>query len=385
MPKLLFAVHPPLSIQGGVSLLAQSLIEHFSKHFDVYLLSCDQPDAIPHHKIHSYLSGHIYSPNPQRLRYVAQNKAIAAKIKTLGIDLVHFHSGFYCWGNLIYGCSLPRHLRKVGIPSVWTMHGGLMLLEGYCDPKLPSLLKALLFVPAWLGKLNQLRNVRHEVHVSESSFSLLKKWWFPHAAKCLHFYHSRLEPKSLSDCHRSQVILNVGYVSFLKRQDLLVKAFLMIADRYPDYEVHLAGHIVPDGSKSEIDRLIASSRSGGRIRFLGDRSDANDLMRTCSIYAQCSDLEGLPLALQEAMFHCCPVIASDIPAHRELVDSPENGILFEKGNAADLAKKLDHLLSNPELRNQMGENASSSIIKRQMTKAAMLASYSALYNKVLNA
>jgi len=49
-----------------------------------------------------------------------------------------------------------------------------------------------------------------------------------------------------------------------------------------------------------------------------------------------------------------PVCASRTGGLQEIVNHMETGFLFERGDAGDLAKQLDLLLDNPELRQRMG-------------------------------
>ena len=152
-------------------MLVQVLIREFSKTHQIYLLSHDDPGFISNHEIGNFLAGHLmWAPpeGPPRLAYLSYARQIARKIEELGIGLVHFHSGFFNWGNRFFGYSLPGQLAKRGIPSVWTMHGSIMILRGHCSPKLPRAAKLLLFVSAWFGKLSQVRNTACEVLVSET-------------------------------------------------------------------------------------------------------------------------------------------------------------------------------------------------------------------------
>jgi len=385
-PRLLYAVTPALTTSGGVSVLVRSLIKHFSKNYRIYLLSNDRPDDLSRDEIYPHLTGHIeWNPPKGHLRpaYLRYTKDVAKKIKDQQIDCVHFHSGFYGWGNRFPGLSLPRHLRKLGIPCIWTTHSGLQLMVGFSNPKLPLLLKLPLFVAAWLGKCDQLRNTNCEVTVSKDVLNKLRRFWFNRSSNCLQIYHSSIEAGSPPALPRQKTILNVGYISYTKRQDLLVKAFLKIADRYADHEVLLVGNDNADGCMAEIQRMLADAPAKDRIRFLGDRDDVGALMQACAVYVHCSDVEGMPLALQEAMYYQCPVIASDIPAHRELLEFPDGGLLFERGDADQLATQLNYLLSNGYLRDQMGSKAIATVLERKMTCSAMLAGYALLYDQVL--
>lgn len=388
-PKLLYTIDPPLCITGGVSVLTQSFIKEFSKEYHIYLLSGDSPEFLASHEIGKYLTGHFkWSPpgGPPRLRYLKYADKLTSQIAAEGIDLAHFHSGIYNFGNRFWGYSLPRLLGKRGIRSLWTTHGTVPpLLKGYCGPQRGKWMKILLFPSGWLGKLNQIQNVEYEILVSQRDMLRMRHIWFPLRNKCTQIYHSTIDETHVDGMGKAgpKAILNVGYISFIKRQDLIVRAFLELSNKYPDWELYFAGHDTGDGCREVIDKMIGDSPLGHKIHFLGPRTDVGSLMQTCGIYVTASDFEGLPLAPQEAMHYGCPILASAIPAHQELLDTPGSGVLFRQNDAADLAAKLELLIEDTGLRNALGRKAKASVVGRGMTKAAMLEKHSILYQQIL--
>lgn len=67
--------------------------------------------------------------------------------------------------------------------------------------------------------------------------------------------------------------------------------------------------------------------------------------------------ENFPRTLVEAFSCGLPVIASRLGALAELVEDGKTGLLFEPGNAQDLAEKLSWAQANPQTMSQMGRNA----------------------------
>jgi glycosyltransferase involved in cell wall biosynthesis len=72
-----------------------------------------------------------------------------------------------------------------------------------------------------------------------------------------------------------------------------------------------------------------------------------------------SDLEGLSLALLDAMGAGLCVLTSDVPENVEVVEGA--GFTFQRGNPADLAERLRFLIANPAVRVAAGRAAKSRI------------------------
>jgi glycosyltransferase involved in cell wall biosynthesis len=94
------------------------------------------------------------------------------------------------------------------------------------------------------------------------------------------------------------------------------------------------------------------------FEFLGFLKGA----RLGELYGNCRVLvlpsvwyETFGLTLAEAALHAKPVVCSRIGGLPEIVDDGVTGLLFEPGNAADLAVKIRHLWDRPDLCRQMGE------------------------------
>jgi glycosyltransferase involved in cell wall biosynthesis len=95
----------------------------------------------------------------------------------------------------------------------------------------------------------------------------------------------------------------------------------------------------------------------GNFRFLGHltRHYVDAFMAKSRVIVLCSICyEGFPMVLVEAMLQGRPVIASRIGGISEIIEDNITGLLFEAGNAEDLAGKIQYLWDNPELCRKMG-------------------------------
>ncbi len=68
---------------------------------------------------------------------------------------------------------------------------------------------------------------------------------------------------------------------------------------------------------------------------------------SCKYFILPSKSEGMPQVLVEAMARGKIVIASDIPAHRDIIQNGKNGFLFKSDDSMDLARRIDYILSLP--------------------------------------
>ncbi|MBU4315434.1 glycosyltransferase family 4 protein [Patescibacteria group bacterium] len=144
----------------------------------------------------------------------------------------------------------------------------------------------------------------------------------------------------------------LGRVEKKKNIAFLIEVFEKFLEKNPGKDVKLVlGGKMGDGSNSICQR-IEGSPAKNNIVILGYVSDERmrDLMAESIAYVFPSSYEGFGLPALEAMSHCAPVIASDIPALREVCDK---AALF--ASPTDHQEWLDALdkVSNQDLRNEL--------------------------------
>lgn len=154
----------------------------------------------------------------------------------------------------------------------------------------------------------------------------------------------------------SQDIVAVGSLVETKRPLLLLSAFARIADSFPQARLILYGKGELHG---QLEREAAALKLSHRVLLSGEVRDIPERLAQAGIYVLCSDWEGMPNALMEAMAAGLPVIATDCPCGgpRSLIQDKTQGILIRCGDVTGLAGALEMLLSDPKLRRSMGEAA----------------------------
>lgn len=161
----------------------------------------------------------------------------------------------------------------------------------------------------------------------------------------------------------------IGTVSSLvdyEGLDDLLRAFALLAPKHPQLTCLIAG----DGSAAPgLKALAAELGINGRVLFPGRVSREN-----AHLYHQALDIFVVPrkdlnvtravtpLKPVEAMACRTPVVASSLPALRELVNDGDNGALAAPEDPASLAASLDRLLADPSLRNRLGANGRAQVL-----------------------
>jgi len=138
------------------------------------------------------------------------------------------------------------------------------------------------------------------------------------------------------------LLLNIGRLARQKNQQVLMGALA----RMPQAHLALAG----DGELKQF--LIQRAEELGvrnRVHFLGELDSAQIplLLAAADIFVFPSLYEAMPLALVEAMRTGIPIVASDIPANREIL--AEGGVLTQPG-PAEFALAAGALIGNVEER-----------------------------------
>lgn len=142
------------------------------------------------------------------------------------------------------------------------------------------------------------------------------------------------------------------YVAFTGRMkgEKGVDVLLAAAARLPDVPFRLCG----DGPM--LDQLMARGPANARfVNRLPQEEIAAFYQGARFLVVPSLWFEGCPAVILEAMSHGMPVIASRIGGLPEFVEDGVTGLLFEPGNADELAQKIRWLWENPDRCHQMGE------------------------------
>lgn len=173
--------------------------------------------------------------------------------------------------------------------------------------------------------------------------------------------YRRLDPAHVRDVLQRyrlgpKFFLTVGRVETKKNITLLIRAFDLFKERRGNgdpYELVIVGS--PGYGYGEIKAYIEASPYKEHIRELGyvEDGDVAALMNAATAYLFPSWFEGFGIPSLEAMSCGVPVMASDLPAHREVIGNA--GILLRPQDPHPWAKEMTALIEDPQRRQQLIE------------------------------
>lgn len=138
-----------------------------------------------------------------------------------------------------------------------------------------------------------------------------------------------------------KTILAIGRLTAQKGFDLLINAFAMIADKFPDWTLNIVGDDYGDQQMLQglIDQLQLKN-----VQILAATRQINAHYESSAFFVLSSRFEGLPMVLLEAMGYGLPIVAFNCPTGpAELVDD-SNGYLVNNGDLAELANCMEQLI-----------------------------------------
>ncbi|HUH12249.1 MAG TPA: glycosyltransferase [Longimicrobiales bacterium] len=155
-------------------------------------------------------------------------------------------------------------------------------------------------------------------------------------------------------------LLTVAALRDYKGIPVLVDACARLRDEGFAFRAEVVGE---GPMRSELERMIAEADLEEQVHLRGARPQhevaklvgRRPIFVLPSVVLADGWMEGIPVALMEAMAAGAPVIASRLSGIPELVEDGRTGLLVEPGDAADLARAIRRLAGDPALARRLGE------------------------------
>jgi len=194
---------------------------------------------------------------------------------------------------------------------------------------------------------------------------------------------------------KRNLVLFAGKLTPQKGLDTLLHAWaqLWLSERLPSPRVGRGAGgegqeraqllILGEGSQRvSLDRLAKRLGIADTVSFLGKQENILEYFKAADIFVLPSLAEGMSNSLLEAMSCGLAVIAADNAGNREVINSPDSGIIVEPQNPHQLAEALEMLLNNRELVARLGQQARC-VVKERFSLTDVVEQYEQLYKRLL--
>ncbi|MCX7641998.1 MAG: glycosyltransferase [Elusimicrobiales bacterium] len=169
--------------------------------------------------------------------------------------------------------------------------------------------------------------------------------------------------KSLGLHENDLVISHIGNFSKEKGQDITLKAAKILYEKGYDFKLIFAG--INTNSLEMIKLIEDIGVPKHKTILLGLRKDVEKILNITDISVNSSIKgEALSGAIRESLACGVCVVANNISGNNEIVVNGINGFLFEKGNYAEMAEKIENLIKNYDLRKKLSQNSTKTISEK---------------------
>lgn len=182
---------------------------------------------------------------------------------------------------------------------------------------------------------------------------------------------------------REKLVVQSGRLVGFKNQEMLLRAFIRVHERYPDYKLKLYGRDAHDGTKEKLEVLISQNNASEYISLMGASDELEKVIPQAEIYAFSSYYEGLPNALIEAMALGMPIVATDCPCGgpRTLITHEHDGLLIPVNDENAMVENICRLIEDKDLAKKLGNNART--ITERVNEEAIISTWKQYIDKVI--
>jgi len=259
---------------------------------------------------------------------------IGAVIQHAGIDLIHTH---FLW-PLGECCELVS--RDLGIPIVATLRGAELWRE-------PSLQYGSMLNPLFRKNFESAKQTIRHFTVPNSD--LLDKLESEHGVERsrVSLLFNGVERIEL-DLPQRKLNVPLRFIAvgrLIRRKNYLGLLEALTKVRNHNFELEIYG----EGPEAEAltDFCAANDLDQVSIRAEVPKNVLYERVRDADALIHPSWIEGLPNVVIESLALGTPVIASDIPPHRDVIQPGYNGYLFDLSAPEELARTVDEVLGTP--------------------------------------
>jgi N-acetyl-alpha-D-glucosaminyl L-malate synthase BshA len=294
---------------------------------------------------------------------------MAEVTRDAGLDVLHVHYAVpHATAAILARSMLPEGKRP---RVVTTLHGTDTTLLGRDAGYGPAIRHALISsdavtaVSRWLrDQTQQLLNIERPIDVIHNFFEARTP------------RRSREEVRAELGLRDEVMIVHLSNLRPVKRIDLLLDTVARVRPREGFKLVILAG-----GDFAPFIDHVRRLGIGNRVLVRENVFEVEDYLQAADLGLFTSESESFCLSLLEAMWFGCPSVSTAVGGIPEVVTSGANGLLVPPGDADGLARGVESLLQDVDLRARLGE-VGRKRAREEFSADAIVPLYEALYRRV---
>lgn len=154
-------------------------------------------------------------------------------------------------------------------------------------------------------------------------------------------------------------IVSIGRLNNQKNHVLLIRAFAKLSEKYPDEKLFIYG----EGElRNFLEKEIERYKLAKKIFLMGATDHVAEVLSEAKLFVLSSDYEGMPNVLLEALAVGVPCISTDCPCGgpKTIIESGVNGFLIPINDEEELIKKIEYILNNENIANELSIAAKQS-------------------------
>lgn len=191
-------------------------------------------------------------------------------------------------------------------------------------------------------------------------------------------FKKKLEPKN------NIKFLLIGRMIYDKGVKEFVNAAKIIKKRYKNVKFELLGPIDYDYSNSIDKETLLNWNKDKSINYLGETDDVRKYINQSDCVVLPSYREGVPRTLLEAASMETPLIATDVPGCRDVIDNNVNGFLCKVEDYKDLANKMEIFINLSKIEKKIMGKKGRKKVKKEFDIDIIIEKYLNAINRLLD-
>ncbi len=166
-------------------------------------------------------------------------------------------------------------------------------------------------------------------------------------------------------------IIYLGGMSKIRGLLEVVEALAEVVKKHPRWKLCLVGSFSPASFESEVRDLAKKLGVEANVEFIAwvpydekEKLSSQAAMGVITYLPYSNNTSCLPNKLFDYMLVSLPVIASNFPLYREVVEQNHCGLIVDPSKPLEIARAMEYLIEHPDEARRMGENGRRAVLEK---------------------